>query len=253
MSKYTIKLGDLLKQLYINEIMTPQEMADYNINSLNKTPYEIIAETKGKVFNFTYPIPTLHKDDLEKKFLAHYYNWEIGTETPAHFLFLLHNEMLEIMPYYNKLYIASDIEYEPYNLLDLHEVIHGAGSNNAQNTSNNSLTSNTTDTESNSYEDEIKESDTPQGRLDDIKEGRYMSRYNDNEGSESRRKTNNLISTNNLSNNATGNYNDNRTRDVVGTDGRKSKSELLLEYAKAIQNVDLQIIMKLQPLFMQVF
>lgn len=253
MSKYTIKLGDMLKQMYINERMTPQEMADFDIYSLDKNAYEIIAETRTKIFNFNYPIPELHKEDLEKKILAHYFNWEIGQETPANFLFLLHNEMVEIMPFYNKLYIASDIEYNPFDLLDYNEIIHGAGTNKAQNASNNSLSSNTTDNESNTYEDENKESDTPQGELSQIKQGKYMSRYNDNTGTETRNKTNILSSTNNLLSSANGSYDDNRTREIKGTDGKKSKSELLLEYAKAIQNVDLQVIMKLQPLFMQVF
>lgn len=255
MSKYTIKLGDILTNLMVKEGKSAIELDNLEPFDYETDPYEVVEDTRTKFFNFEYDLykPNDNKERLEKKILTHYYNWEIGVETPSHFKFLLRNTLNEILPYYNKLYKATEEDFNPLNNMDYEERVQGAGSNTANNTNSNTLHTVTHDEFDGSNEDEIKKSDTPQGHLDDIREGDYMSEYQLNVGTEHNEKDNDLQSTNNGTASSSGNYSNSEARFVKGINGKKSKSQLLLEYKNAIQNIDLMIIKELQSCFMQIF
>lgn len=68
-----------------------------------------------------YPVPLdsypIFSEDyrayLNQKIIEHFYFREIGLETPEKFAFFLHRKMNEIMPYYNKMYEAELIQFDP--------------------------------------------------------------------------------------------------------------------------------------------
>lgn len=59
-----------------------------------------------------------HRKELYKKILGHYYTREIGFETVGLWKQKLNQKMIEIMPYYNKLYETELIEFDPMKNID---------------------------------------------------------------------------------------------------------------------------------------
>ena len=54
-----------------------------------------------------------HRANLYKKILGHYYTREIGYETAGLWKFKLNQKMIEIMPYYNRMYESAEIQFNP--------------------------------------------------------------------------------------------------------------------------------------------
>jgi hypothetical protein len=187
-------------------------------------------------FNFgldTYPIfDNNYRQTLNQKILNHYYNNEIGFETPELFKFYLNNKLNEIMPYYNTLY--ENLKLYDNNLMsnvNLKEVLNRETANNVSSQSNSS-----TDTR-NLYQD------TPQGSLKetDIDNLKYA--------------TNLTLNDSNISDNASskGDGTENYIKTIVGNNGSKYTYELLNELKNGILNIDMMIIDDLNELFMGVF
>lgn len=66
---------------------------------------EIVANSRAKVFDFSYPIfDEAYRPILETKIIEHFYTREICAETVGRWKLFLKAKMNEIMPYYNKLY-----------------------------------------------------------------------------------------------------------------------------------------------------
>ena len=163
----------------------------------------IISNSRAKIFNFPYPIfEEDYKSVLETKILKHYYTREIGEETVGLWKLRLDAKLNEIMPYYNKLYVAQIDDINPFYSTDLKterqtvgssnrktgEEIGDVGSNastsynesegtNANSTTNRSLDSSENKVTSRGLTDsgEVKDSksmdlysDTPQGSLTGI-------------------------------------------------------------------------------------
>lgn len=187
-------------------------------------------------FNFgldTYPIfDNMYRQTLNQKILNHYYNSEIGFETPELFKFYLNNKLNEIMPYYNTLY--ENLKLYDNNLMsnvNLKEVLNRETANNVSSQSNSS-----TDTR-NLYQD------TPQGSLKetDIDNLKYA--------------TNLTLNDSKINDNATsqGDGTENYIKTIVGNNGSKYTYELLNELKNGILNIDMMIIDDLNDLFMGVF
>lgn len=65
------------------------------------------------IFDFKYPFYDESKRlEFEEKFIRHFYFREIGCDTVDRFKMYLHDKMLTVFPYYNKLLETSLIEYE---------------------------------------------------------------------------------------------------------------------------------------------
>ena len=79
---------------------------------------EIVEKSYSKIFK-TQQIPTFegespeHRALLYKKILLHYYTREIGYESVGLWKLKLNQKMIEIMPYYNKLYESELLKYNP--------------------------------------------------------------------------------------------------------------------------------------------
>lgn len=106
---------------------------------------EIIANSRAKIFDFSYPIfDESYKPTLETKILKHYYTREIGLETVGQWKHFLDMRLNEIMPYYNKLYESELIEFNP--LYDVDYTKEGTHSDNEDRTDNDSRTDTMTGT-----------------------------------------------------------------------------------------------------------
>ena len=74
----------------------------------------IIARSWEKVFDFPFEVfDQNYRQVLCKKIIMHYYTREIGFETVGLWKLKMQTKLNEIMPYYNKLYETTLLEYDP--------------------------------------------------------------------------------------------------------------------------------------------
>lgn len=207
---------------------------------------EVIDAAIPKIFDFDWPIyDETHRQELERKFLMHYYTREIGFETYGLWKLKLNTKLNEIMPYFNELYASVQYLKNPLDDVDYKRIIDGTENmrRDEDTESTQNITSDSTGLSYHSY------SDTPQGALTGVKEGNYLTNASKDESN----------STGNS--NTEGTFNTDETRDttrntvetVKGKMYGTSKAKMVTEYRKAILNIDMQIIDELGDLFMMIF
>lgn len=80
----------------------------------------IIKTAAPKIFDFDFPIfDENYRLPLETKILRHYYTQEICEETVGLWKLRLEDKLNLIMPYYNRLYESSLLEFNPFYDVDL--------------------------------------------------------------------------------------------------------------------------------------
>lgn len=231
------------------------------------------------IFDFDYPLyEPQHKAELEDKIINHYYFYEIGCETVGRFKHNLKTLMNEIIPKYNLLYEQLPL-LNPLSNTSLNE--------------NTSETDNTTITEDNKIINDLaknetmtleslsitdrdsalvsditvteKSSDTPQGEVT-VLDNNYLtnikSNVTDNDTTENIDETTSLSSTNTGQILDTGEVNEdklkqqnsalNRTGLHSGYQGI-TPTEMVNQFVKNYNDVDVLIINELSPLFMRVY
>lgn len=117
---------------------------------------EVVKDTD--IFDRCDPFPIWsedHRGELEKKIIERYYFRQIGFETVGRFKFYLNVRLREIMPRMNKLYKTTIYKYNPIENYNMEE-------------------GNTTDREANG-ESLGKFSETPQGELQNLIDGKYLT------------------------------------------------------------------------------
>ena len=168
---------------------TMQDLMESMINYDNPEPVKIKNLAKSchaKIFNFDYPLSNkINKDDFEVQILNHFLLRRIGFETFTAFQIYLENKLNEIMPYYN---ILFDSLYN-FNLFNDGERITRTQNENS-----------TSSGEGNSESDR-RFSEFPQNRLNDLKDGSYVStqNYDKNNSTTSGSANRNLIEETNRS------------------------------------------------------
>lgn len=242
----------------------------------NSTPnaYVVIAQARPLIFDFPYPIfDDNYKEGLETKILAHYYTREIGLETVGLWKFYLQRKMNEIMPYYNELYKSTLLEFDPmadtkfersYNLKKDDKTNNsrdvGTDTSTDRNVSGNSSAKTDGSQNDNNWN---KYSDTPQGGLQGIISGDYLtnatnatlvSSSTNNSNADYSDSTDEFVKTN-TSDILVGSFkaNDKYLEKLSGKSSGSSFSKLLEEYRATIINIDMQVIEALEPLFMQLW
>ena len=121
------------------------------------------------IFDFDYPLSNqITKEDFETQILNHYMMRRIGFETVTAFKIALNAKLNEIMPTYNKLFDVLN----NWNIFNDGETIDRRYTSNANNTSNVDSTGNANSVSDRRY------SDTPQNKLENIRDGSYVSEYN---------------------------------------------------------------------------
>lgn len=294
---------------------------------------EVIDKSWGKIFKKFPIFDEAYREGLCKKILNHYYTREIGAETTALWKFWLNQKMNEIMPYYNKLYLSEQLKYDPLHEIDFTREIHENTSNNGEgNNSRNGKASNTNttadstdnyfraentdvktpditrvvtdeteNTQTNTGSTTINSStngqelfsDTPQGSIDNLANGNYLTSakmnttttnttntidtQNKNDGrsvsqdvTSGTEKTTYTKLESNLVNNKKSDIGEQLTSDnekysktdtgireylehIHGKNSSASYSKLVQEYRDSLLNIDMDIIFELRDLFMNIY
>lgn len=114
------------------------------------------------IFDRCEPFPIWnedHRGELEKKIIEHYYFRQIGFETVGRFKFELNVRLREIMPRFIKIYKTTLYKYNP---IENYNMIEGSTDVNEANNEG-------------SGENLAKFSETPQGSIDNLKDGKYLT------------------------------------------------------------------------------
>lgn len=227
-------------------------------------------------FNFnlqTYPIfDENYRPILNRKILYHYYEREIGFETPALFRLYLNNTLNEIMPFYNNLYNAQQEALQNiFNNIEITENLTGKDkkvdsvTTSSSSTNLNNTNVNTDSQSSNNAETNNKNlfQDTPQGNIDttafenqtwatNLTLEKNNSNSNINDVSHSYTSSD-LRTTDNVENNLNSNSTNEYVKNIVGRNGNKYTIEILNDVKQNLMNIDLLIINELDTLFMQIY
>lgn len=166
MSKYTITVKDLVRDYSVS--------VDNGLTDIDTK----LDKAREYIFDFNYPvIDEATKKRIEIAILKHYYMREIAFESVGIWKIKLNDRLNLIMPRYNALYNKQDLSLSPY--------VNGYLKESGETTGNSSTDVNN--------EDWQTTSDTPQGILTDLKEGKYssMAVYTENNDN-----TNNINSSN---------------------------------------------------------
>ena len=260
---------------------------------------EILSDSVlDKIFNFDFPIfEEGYRHPLERKILKHYYTREIGFETVGRFKLALDSTLNEIMPYYNQLYKSALIEFDPLTDVDYTKTHSETGSKTENETSNNAGTNNTTtntNVSENAENDSISNnsnttngsmefrreedklySDTPQGTIDKLKDGTYLTNAtlgnntentfsktggqetstNKNKSSSASVGASEVKNTENKTGNIdkTANTTTDYTDKIIGKISGTSMSKYIKEFRETMLNIDMMVIEELEPLFMQIW
>ena len=131
---------------------------------------ELSKYARTTIFDFEYPLSeNVDKETFEVNILNHYMERRIGFDTPTAFKVALNSKLNEIMPYYNLMFEALN----GWELFNAGEVV------------SRSLTDDTTSSiDSESHDNtitDLRSSNMPENRLNDIRNGTYVSEYNYNQ------------------------------------------------------------------------
>lgn len=194
-----------------------------------------------------------YKPILCKKILKHYYTREICAETVGLWQLWLNTRLEEIMPYYNELYKSAQLEFKPF------DDVNYTRTSNRKNTENENSTKTGTnnrtvssDSSGSSNTDTIdKYSDTPQGSITNLSGDTYLTnaRITSNENSFTNENSETDNQTINETNDRDKNGNEDYFEKVLGKQGSKNYSEMLLDFRKTFLNIDLQVIDEFSDLF----
>lgn len=182
----------------------------------------VIKKALPKIFDFDFPIfDEDYRTVIETKIIKHYYTREISEETVGVWKLRLNTKMNEIMPYYNQLYKAWSVDFNPLYDTDI--------------TTEHTLDNESTQTTTGKSTDRF--SDTPQGSLQNIENNTYLS--------------NATIVDSNAS--GTSNSTDEYLEKITGKRGSMSYSKMLDEYRESLINIDSMIIVDLKDLFFKLW
>lgn len=137
---------------------------------------DLAKEGRSTIFNFDYPLSQyIDKEKFEVQILNHYLMRRIGFETVTAFRIQLNVKLNEIMPMYNKMFDSL----ENWNIFEDGETTIREGTENRTNESTNT-SSNTLENESNTTNEDIQDrrfSETPQSKLENVRDGSYVTNY----------------------------------------------------------------------------
>ena len=230
----------------------------------------VISTAAPKVFNFNFPIfDESHRQELEEKILLWYYDREIGFRTVGRWQLGLAQYLNQIMPYYNEMYKTNAINYDILTDVDLTEESEGQDEDESQEergsemTGSSNTTNNSTDTTQATTAGNTTSatSDTPQGTIADVDNMSYLTSYNKSTNSSNNNGTVTASGSSLSENSSTTKDNSTKTfkksetfvKTTKGKSGGKSYPEMIMEYRKAIANVDAMIIDELEDLFLSMW
>lgn len=200
-----------------------------------------LIENNVNIFDFDYPFYNEERrKQFEQHFIEHFYFDEIGQETVARFKHRLKIKLNLIMPYWNKIFLADELEQRILDNYDVTETYEKEVIDNTTQTSNGTVTSTNEKTSKN------LESDTPVTKtdLDNID---YFSNIT-KDIANGRNDT-----TSNNSNNVQNTNKENWTRNIQGNYGVQTDANAIVQYWESLRMIELEIFNQLNVLFMEVY
>lgn len=205
---------------------------------------DLAKEGRSTIFDFDYPLTqNVSAETFETMILNHYMMRRIGFDTVTAFKLQLNVKLNDIMPIYNKMFDALE-NWDIFN--DGEKEIRSGFDNRDSNstTENNNKLENNSTTNTTSTSDN-RHSDTPQNRIDDVKNGNYVTDYsfetNINSGNDSSTSAGNSVSKSNSTDK--NNYEETITRTV------SDKINIMKEMQTNIDSIYSLIFNKLDELF----
>lgn len=186
----------------------------------------------------SYPVfEADYRGPLNDKIVNHFYGQEIGQESVDMWRFAMRRKMAEVMPYYNKLYLSEQIQFDPLATVDLKTVNDTVTEQTSEGTSEN-VTNTVSDNSSRAVN-----SNTPQVMLRG--DGDYATSAAD--------------SNSQATGDATGEETSNARSDALANSDTRTTgyqgiaSQLLVAYRQSLMNIDMMVITELESMFMQVW
>ena len=123
MARYTLNVSEICGTI------TNQDVNEIQGNAFDYID-DIIEEAIPFIFSQRLNIYDNAEDrqELYRKILEHYWEYEICTYTPAEFIRRLNRKLREIMPYYNQLYATEKVKFDPLIDIDYWKIGHNTES-----------------------------------------------------------------------------------------------------------------------------
>ena len=201
-----------------------------------------IIENNVNIFDFEYPLfNEEYKPTFEKHFIDYFYFDEIGFETVAKFKKRLNIKFNLIMPYYNKIFLADNLEQRILDNYDVTETYERNVNNKIISTNSNNLNSTNESTNKNLF------SENAIDKKEDFNNIDYFSNITKD------------IGTGESTSSATGENNTNEenteswTRKMTGNIGVQTDANSIIQYWQSLRKIELEIFQECEDLFMGVY
>jgi len=197
---------------------------------------DLAKEGRTTIFNFDYPLTDkVTKEEFECMILNHYLMRRIGFDTVTAFRIQLNVKLNEIMPTYNKMFDLL------YNNDLFGEITKKDGTDNRK-TENKSETENTINNKSeNETISDLRNSKLPQNKLQNVRDGSYVTDYNYN--------TTNSNDNSNSKGTSSSNVNGSDTNEYHETTSRIDMFDIYTKFNSEIKHIYTLIFNDLDELF----
>lgn len=184
-----------------------------------------IIENNVNIFDFEYPFYSEeYRPTFERHFIEHFYFDEIGQETVAKFKQRLKIKFNLIMPYWNKIFLADNLEQRILDNYDVTETYTREVANNS--------------TATNESTNKNLQSDTPVTKTD-LEQVDYFSNIVKDIGN----------NTSNVNNNSSENW----ERRMQGNIGIQTDADAIMKYWQSLRQIENEIFEQCSNLFMEVW
>lgn len=184
-----------------------------------------IIENNVNIFDFDYPFYSEeYRPTFERHFIEHFYFDEIGQETVAKFKQRLKIKFNLIMPYWNKIFLADNLEQRILDNYDVTETYTREIANNS--------------TATNESTNKNLQSDTPVTKTD-LEQVDYFSNIVKDIGN----------NTSNVNNNSLENW----SRTMQGNIGVQTDADAIMKYWQSLRQIENEIFEQCSNLFMEVW
>lgn len=219
-----------------------------NFDADERTKIKNLAKAgRNKIFDFEYPLSQkVDKEKFECMILNHFLMRRINFQTFTAFQIQLDVKLNEIMPIYNKMFdalegwnIFEDGEKTTHKLTDERISENKTTADNSMNSSSTTKGNNTSDQRS---------SDTPQSKIENVKDGSYLTNYSyntDNNSSEDKSEQKGKST-------GTSNSKDNHTLNEEWLKTPADKIGIYKEFQENLNNIYGMIFKDLECLFFQI-
>lgn len=184
-----------------------------------------IIENNVNIFDFDYPFYNEeYRPTFERHFIEYFYFDEIGQETVARFKHRLKIKLNLIMPYWNKIFLADELEQRILDNYDVTETYTREVANNS--------------TATNESTNKNLQSDTPVTKTD-LEQVDYFSNIVKDIGN----------NTSNVNNNSSENW----ERRMQGNIGVQTDADAIIKYWESLRQIENEIFEQCSNLFMEVW